>query len=450
VKSRYNVLLQEKADLIAEAQAIFEEAAAHESEEDGQPVKGRDLTDAEKKRDDEIQAGLEATTDELARLTRQREREVGTEAVKEVIDNAPVAKALPTPFSQESRPWQRGFGEQLAAIARAYSNPSAGPDNRLMEIMAATGMSEGVGSEGGFLVQTDFTAELMREVYETGVLASRTDRTPIGANSNGLKVNAIDETSRADGSRQGGIQAYWAAEAGTLTKSKPTFRHMELTLQKLIGLYYATDELLMDTVALGAEITSLFSEEFGFKVDDAIYRGGGAGLPLGVLGHAGTVSVAKEAGQPNTTIVKENIENMYARIRARSLVRAEWFINQDCWPQLFQLSQVVGVGGVPVFINANMSNAPFGTLLGRPINPIEQCATLGTVGDIMFADFNAYKMIEKGGIEAASSIHVQFLTDEMTFRFTLRTDGQPKRNAPLTPFKGTKTQSSFITLASRP
>ena len=446
--SRYNTLLQERADLVGAGREMF--AAAEDA--------GRDLTDEERTQDNEAQTRLEAVNDELGRLERQREREAGlpTEAaiadVEKAVAQAEAIVAIPKPFSAEGRAWKRGFGEQLAAIARAYSNPSASPDNRLMEIMAATGMSEGVGSEGGFLVQTDFTTELLREVYETGVLASRTDRTPISANANGLKVNAIDETSRADGSRQGGIQAYWAAEAGTATKSKPTFRHMELTLQKLIGLYYATDELLMDTVALGSEITSLFSEEFGFKIDDAIYRGGGAGLPMGVLGHAGTVSVAKESGQAAATILKENIENMYSRLRARSMVRAEWFINQDCWPQLFQLSQAVGIGGVPVFIPAGgLSASPFGTLLGRPINPIEQCDTVGTVGDIMFADFRAYKMIEKGGIEAASSIHVQFLTDEMTFRFTLRTDGQPKRNSVLTPFKGgsTKTQSSFITLDTR-
>jgi len=110
----------------------------------------------------------------------------------------------------------------------------------------------------------------------------------------------------------------------------------------------------------------------------------------------------------------------------------------------------VGIGGVPVFIPAGgLSAAPFGSLLGRPITPIEQCQTVGTVGDIMFVDLQGYKMIEKGGIEAASSIHVQFLTDETTFRFILRADGQPKRNAPLTPFKGSATQSAFITLDTR-
>src|SRR3990172_4314221 len=294
-------------------------------------------------------------------------------------------------------------------------------------------MSEGVPSDGGFLVQTDVSGELVELAHQTSILFGRTDRRPISANANGIKINAIDETSRVDGSRQGGIQAYWGAEASSLTKSKPTFRQMELTLQKLTGLYYATDEELKDTTALAANGARWFGQEFGFKLDDAIFRGNGAGMPLGILGHAGTVSVAKETGQAAATVLKENIEKMWARVWPLSLPRGEWYINQDVWPQLFQLSQAVGVGGVPVYIPpGGMSAAPFGTLLGRPITPIEQCEALGTVGDIVFADFGEYLVIEKG-----------------TFRFILRADGQPKRNAPLTPYKGTNTQSSFVTLATR-
>ncbi len=439
--SKYNTLLQEKADLVNEGRDVFTKAEAEE----------RELTAEEQTRDDDIQARLDEINPELDRIRRQRDREATTEAVEEVIegDGTPAPPGPVRPFSREGEPALAAFGQQLAAVAIAGNNPHA-VDPRLLEIQAATGMSEGVASEGGFLVQTDVTSELLELAHRTGILAGRTDRRPISANSNGIKINAIDESSRADGSRQGGIQAYWAAEAGTLTKSKPTFRQMELALQKLTGLYYATDEELKDTTALAANIARWFGEEFGFKIDDAIIRGTGAGMPLGILGHAGTVSVAKETGQVAATVLKENIEKMWARVWAPSLARGEWYINQDVWPQLFQLSQAVGVGGVPVYIPpGGMAAAPFGSLMGRPVTPIEQCETLGVVGDLIFADFGKYIMIEKGGIEAAVSIHVQFLTDETTFRFILRTDGQPKRNAPLTPYKGTNTQSSFVTLATR-
>jgi HK97 family phage major capsid protein len=97
-----------------------------------------------------------------------------------------------------------------------------------------------------------------------------------------------------------------------------------------------------------------------------------------------------------------------------------------------------------------MSNSPYNTLLGRPIIPIEQAATLGTVGDIIFADLSGgYLLAEKGGIASDMSVHVRFVYDESTFRFVMRVDGQPVRAAALTPYKGSETQSHFIVLATR-
>lgn len=88
-------------------------------------------------------------------------------------------------------------------------------------------------------------------------------------------------------------------------------------------------------------------------------------------------------------------------------------------------------------------------LLGRPVIPVEHCATLGTPGDIILADFSQYAMADKGGVQAASSIHVRFLNDESTFRFIYRVDGQPTWKKPLTPKNGSNTYSPFIQLSTR-
>ena len=436
-------LVEQHAEQKREADTILKAAEAQES----------GLTDEQRESLAKLNAGMDQLEADIKEARAASARDLNLPAIADPASltddqkaalNQPDPDKLPTPF--------KSLGQYLTAVMQAGQNPHA-TDQRLLDIQAAAlGLNEGVPSAGGFLVQTDFAAELLRAVYATGVLPGRTDRRPVSANANGMKINAIDETSRVDGSRQGGVQAYWTGEAGSLTSSKPTFRQIELNLQKLTGLYYATDEELKDAPNLEANVTAFFAEEFGFKLDDAIVRGSGAGQPLGFLGHAGTVSVAKEAGQAAATIKAENVQKMFSRVLPRSLGNAEWYINQACWPQLFQLAQVVGVGGVPIFLPpGGLSAAPFGALLGRPITPIEQCSALGTVGDIMLADLSQYIMIEKGGIEAASSMHVQFLTDEMTFRFILRTDGQPKRNAVLTPFKGGSgdTLSAFVTLATR-
>ena len=340
------------------------------------------------------------------------------------------------------------FGEQMASVMRA-GLPGGNVDPRLFN---ATGLSEGTPSDGGFLVQTDFSSEIMRQVFETSVVASRCRRVAISGNSNSIKMHGVDETSRATGSRYGGIRGYWADEAEEKTGSRPKFRKIELELKKLVGLCYATDELLADATALEGIIRDGFVSEFGFLLDDAIINGTGAGQPLGILNSGCLVVQGKEAGQGANTIMAENVMNMYSRLFASSRANAVWLINQNVEPQLFSLSLAVGTGGIPVYMPAGgLSGQPYATLFGRPVLAIEQCQSLGTAGDIILADMNGYILAEKGGIRSDMSIHVRFIYDESVFRFVLRVDGQPVRASALTPYKGGQnhTQSHFIALITR-
>lgn len=412
---------------------------------------GAALTDEQSARQDAILAEVQTIDAAIAR-DAQRRSLIETAPALPAGSGATVIEAI-TP-TQEPKPF-RSFGEQLAAVARAgkdlgvHPGLSALTDWSRMQA-AASGASELVGSDGGFLVQSDFSNDLIQRVYDAGILANRVTRRPIGANSNGVTINRIDETSRANGSRSGGVQAYWTGEAVALTGSKPKLSQTKLDLVKLTGLYYATDELLGDATALESFATAEFVKEFKFKIDDAIFRGTGAGMPRGILAANALVTVSKETGQAADTLLAENVWKMYARLSAGNLGNAVWFINQALWPQVFQLQQAVGVGGVALFQPATgIAGAPFGSLLGRPIIPIEYASAPGDVGDITFLDLSEYLVIEKGGIAAASSIHVAFLTDETTFRWVLRTNGSPTWLSALTPFKGTDTVSPYITLEAR-
>jgi len=341
------------------------------------------------------------------------------------------------------------LGQQLIAVVNA-GRAGGSVDPRLFTA-AASGLNETVPAEGGFLVQQDFANELLQEAIKTGILAPKCRPQPISGNANGIKINGVDETSRVS-SRYGGIVAYWQAEASEKTKSKPKFRQIELNLKKLIGLCYATDELLNDAAALEGFIRNAFPGEFGFQIDDAIVNGNGAGQPLGILNAGCLVTVAKENGQKADVILAQNVINMSSRIFASSYLNANWFINQMTLPQLYTMSITVGTGGQLVFMPpGGISGAPYGTLLGRPVIPIEQCAALGDVGDIILADMNGYILAQKGGLQADMSIHVRFEYDESVFRFVLRVDGQPVRASALTPYKGGAgaTQSHFVALAER-
>ncbi len=347
---------------------------------------------------------------------------------------------------EATRPF-KSLGEQLRSVIAACA-PGATPDKRLLAInqRVATGLSEGVNADGGFLVQEDFVAGILKRVYDTGAILSRVRRRGISSGANRMVLNAIDETSRATGSRLGGVQAYWLDEAEEKTPSKPKFRKINLQLRKIAALMYATDELLQDTGFMEAEAEEACSSEIRFMVEDAILRGDGDGKPLGIYESSALVEVPADVGQDPQTITLTNVLNMYARMWARSMGNAVWLINQQAIPQIATLS----LNGYPIYLApGGISGNPFGTLLGRPVIVVEQASALGEVGDITFVDLNEYVFADKGGIQAASSIHVRFLFDETAFRFVYRCDGQPIWNSALTPYQGTDTISAFVALAAR-
>lgn len=444
----YQHLIQTRTDLLAKSNALLDAAEKE----------GRRLTEDEGKQADALLAQIEALKPDFEREERRRQLERETPALP---DPTPPAGPEATAGRAAHSGWRMGadraaeqsfgnFGEQLVAVYRA-EQPGREIDPRLARIMyeaAATGANESVPSDGGFLVQQDFQTQLLMPMREATLIAPRCRQVPISANANGIILNGVDETSRVNGSRWGGVQAYWEGEADAITASRPKFRQIDLRLRKLTALYYATDEVLQDSTALESVATQAFGEEMAFKVDDAVVNGSGVGQPLGILGHSSVVSVAKETGQIAATVVYENLIKMWARLPARSRRNAVWLYNQDVEPQLDQLALPVGTAALePRFVRYG----PDGTLTikGAPTLAIEQAATLGTVGDLILADLSQYLLIDKGGVQQASSIHVRFVNAEQTFRFIYRIDGQPLWRSAVTPFKGSATQSPFVTLDTR-
>lgn len=415
---------------------------------------GREYDDEEKKLIRSIQARIDDLREqiELEEKTASLDKDLSKSRKEppKADPNDDGTRSLPYGEGARTRgPQFQSLGEQLVAIAIAGQD-GGHVDPRLIE-ERATGLSEGIASGGGFLLQDNFAAQMIETVWEDPDLLGRVNKISI-TKGNNMKIPAINETSRADGSRSGGVQMYWAAEAGSKIPSKPDYRQIELVLKKLIGLIYATDELLEDAPALESYIRRAFAAEMRFKLIDALIRGTGAGQPLGILASPCLVTVAAETGQPTATIVYENLAKMYSRMIATSRQNAVWHINQDLEPQLYDLGITVGLGGSPIFMPAGgISGKPYNTLWGLPIVPLEQCATLGTLGDIFFCDWTKYIAIDKGAMQSAVSIHVKFTYDESVFRFVYRFDGQPELASAITPYSASaNTLSHFITLAARP
>lgn len=439
-------LRAKKASLAKEMRGLTDKAEAEK----------RELTADEEKRFDELEA-------EVAKVTKAIEREERLLKHETELRTVPESERAERPQPDERSRVEVGkthdkdpnkfstLGEFLLAV-RDAANPERRVDPRL-STRAATGMNESVPSDGGFLVQQDLAPGLLKRMYETGEIMRRVRKVPISANSNGLKINALKENSRADGSRWGGIRAYWTPEAGLKTSSQPEFRQIELNLNKLTGLCYATDELLQDAAALEAVITDAFAEEFTFRCEDAVINGTGVGQPLGILNSGALISVAIEATQDIATsaaFLAVNAAKMRARLPGRSRRNAVWLVNPEIEPYLTVMTVGGSGGAVPVYLpSGSITGAVGSTLLGIPVVAAEYMAALGTPGDMLLVDLSEYLWIDKGPMQSATSIHVRFIYDETTFRFVYRCDGQPIWNSALTPYKGSATLSPYVALAVR-
>lgn len=410
---------------------------------------GRAFDDTEEQRWKDLKAErdeLDGQIEREAEIEQERRTAAEAAAAKQKKEGGRIEVGEPRKFQT--------LGENVHAAIRSFEAMRTGgtpePRFRAMqeELRAATGAGETVGVDGGFLVEKDILTELMTKAYNQGEILRRVNPIPIGPGSNGLTMNTIAETSRATGSRYGALQMYWVGEGDAITASRPKYDRVQLELQKLAGLSYATDELLQDATAHGALLERAFVEESIFMLENGIFQGGGGAQPLGILGHAGTIDQAKETGQDAATIVSTNISKMWARLWARSRPNAVWIYNQDCEPQLDELFVTAGTGALDSKV-LTMGADGVARIKGRPAVAVEYCAALGTTGDIMLCDFSQYVAIDKGGLQTAVSIHVQFTQDETTFRFIYRFNGQPTWKTVLTPFSGGNTVAPFVSLATR-
>ena len=371
-------------------------------------------------------------------------------AAKIAKQNAEIAKATE---EEEAKAKQfKHFREFLSAVRNYRINREI--DNRL-SWLPSTGtktaghMAIGDDSQGGFLVPEVFRAELNVIALEQEVIRPN-GPTVLPMTTDTLKIPYVLDTTHAT-NVYGGVLAYWTAEAGAKTPTKPAFAQMELTPHKLAGLTYTSNELLADSaIALEPLIKSLFGKAWGYFEDDAFINGSGVGQPLGILNCPSLV-----ANFRNTVlhIYYQDIVEMYNRMLPASRKNAVWILNPEA---LTELMQLVDDGGAPaagarvIWINHQMgaANPIPGTIFGRPFFVSEKMAGLGSQGDIGFFDLSYFLIGDRQPITIDASTHVAFTTDETAWRFVLRVAAQCWPSSALTPRHGTATLSPFVVLAA--
>lgn len=371
-------------------------------------------------------------------ITEEKLQEMLTGAVETALKAMPAVEVPESDVSVTKDEADQGF-EHPGDYFKAVKTVAMYHDEDVrLKPYKSTGLSEGFPADGGYLVPQAMASGIMSHMYDVNQILGRVSRDSVAGNN--MSYNGINETTHV-GSIFGGVIPYWMGEGGTKTASKPSFWQLELKLKKLAALCYATDELLSDAPALQTWLLRNVPDALRFYAEEAIINGDGVGKPLGITQSPSLITQLRvDASEVDLT----DIANMWAR-RWAGYSDYVWLVNPTVVPQL----HIMVAATAPVYMPAgNIAGSPFGTIYGRPVIETEHCQALGTAGDIILASMSQYQTIDKGGIQAASSMHVAFTTDEMAYRFVYRIDGGSLWNSALTPVHGSTTFSPFVVLGA--
>jgi HK97 family phage major capsid protein len=460
--SNIHALRQRKVEIRRRAQAILDAAQAA----------GRNLTAEESSAHEGHISSLQKLEVEIVAAEAQLEVERNQPCTPDENSLAAArACGFPMPNTSEHSPraagkrnWSSIFGQShdtggfgsIEEFFRSVKQSDRLYDPRLAPLAAGSPQREGVPSDGGFLVPTEFAARLLDQALEQSIVFPRAQVWPMKSDS--LKVPGVDDSEHSGNVLFGGIAPFWASELQSIDLQNLKTWQLGLTAAKFALLAQASNELADDGVPdFEGVLTQKLQAAASWHLDVAFLFGDGSqGKPTGALNAANPslITVAKESGQANGSFVYANAVKMYAALHPNCRANATWVISSDLLPQLltmfFPIKNVAGtenVGGIPPQVVSTDANGTY-RLLGLPVITSEKLSAAGTLGDVALCDFSQYAIGLRKWMSVERSRDAGFSTDSSYWRLVIRCAGQSSWKAAITGKNG-KAQSPFVVVAAR-
>lgn len=400
-----------------------------------------------------------AAIEELSELAKSGENAERMEELKgeiraldsrlEAFDMVDAAKKDQKTFTPDIKTENRSIIEVVGGPAKDRTYAGMFNQGRKLEVNEdeirafRASMVEGVPSSGGLSVPEPLAAQWLDDSIESEIIRPRAIVWPMESATR--TVPGWDTTDQSS-SLFGGFAMEFLAEEGTGNKQTGKLRAIKLNAWKGAIFVDISNELREDGQGFEVQLDRAMRTSIGYGMDDYFINGSGAGQPLGIRNDSAKISVAKESGQIQDTIVYENLCKMFARMYPAGKNRGIWLINDTAIPQLLTLSVAVGTGGsvVPVMTE---SNGVF-KILTRPVIFSSHMPKLGDADDVMFVDLTQYAIGIRREMKLEKSNIPGWTQDLMSYRALLRFDGMGTWNEAMQPKHG-DTQSWAVGLAER-
>lgn len=378
----------------------------------------------------------------------------GIEVADKPVYDGPhsFARAVTDYIVSETERGNTGRGRAAVRSIERYVNREINLANEMSRAAGTPTQQISVYEEGGIWIGTSTTADMIDKGFNNSVVLRNTQKVTLTGPVGMAEFVAIDEDSRKDGFRFGGLDWYPRAELEAYVATNTKWAKVTLMPRQIGAAHFSSTEFVADLGAMEGEINRLIAGPgLEFALQKYAIDGNGTGIPM--VGHINSpckIVVTKNSTTPNFSILYEDWEAMKNRLWLGGLNRAEVYYNRSLEKNFRGMYIPTGdSGAIPDMLWERAKNGEPAYLDGIPAYPIEQANIPGDVGDIILAVPSEYIFATKGNMTMQTSIHVKLLNGQNTTVFSIAVDGQSRWKVPVTPYKGTETTSPVVMLSAR-
>lgn len=212
----------------------------------------------------------------VTKLHPPERKAVMPETEEEVLARAEQFKK--SKYNRRSLPWTSEYGKIFGDMRGFMKALRLRSDS----LKTYSGMSEGTPANGGYLVPTEFNAEVIKLMQDVGIIMRLARVLPMSTWKRTFPVQLTNPS------------IYWVDEARDKTASKTTLTQFEQQAKVMAAVVKCTDELLRDSaINLQSFLAEIIAESMALEIERIALVGdvSGASDPFNGIRYASGVNV---------------------------------------------------------------------------------------------------------------------------------------------------------------
>lgn len=338
---------------------------------------------------------------DVAAIAKEAAKEAATEAVKAFQAAQPVIHTA-------------GFvapGVDTGTKHEAEAIKSFGTYVRTGDRSAVkAALNEGTAGQGGYLVPTKYSNELISSLKDASILRQAGARTISVDGTTAFKMAARNDTNAA----------VLTSEGAQFEELEPTFSEITFTPYKYTRLVKASDEVLADSRfdVVSQVILPDVSQAYAAAENAVFTSGTGSGQPQGIVAGASAGVTAASA----TAITADEILDLYHSLSYLYRQNAVFLMNDATIKLVRKLKDSDG----QYLWQPGMQAGQPDRLLGRPVYTLNSMATpAASAKTIVFADLrSSFIIADFAGLEMKRLEELYAATGQVGFRWFKRFDSR--------------------------